>query len=150
KRQTGRDVKTAQLIDLEVARQNLGNLYWEQKETDAALQLLNEARTELEGLVRDFPKRLYYQKKLAVTYNSLGSALSDDKAKWSSAEDDWHRARDILLRLVNEEPKSAPFRHELGRVLGNLGWLVSEKGDWKEARTLFERAVEHLQEALKL
>jgi len=101
--QNNREAKAALLIDLEVARQNLGNLLLQQGMTDAALKLLSEARSELEVLVRNFPKRLSYQKKLAMTFNSLGAALGRDK-KWNAAQDDLKRAREILARLLNEEP----------------------------------------------
>jgi serine/threonine protein kinase len=154
----GEEVKVALMIDLEVARQNLGNLFLSKGETDAALEILEEARGHLEKLTSEFPKRRSYQKKLATTHNSLGTAHIHAKDR-ATAVKHWERAREILDANVKEleieqvqskkQPTALAYRQELGVVLGNLGWSATKDEKWEEARKLVKQARDHLAAAAK-
>src|SRR6185369_4518188 len=99
---------------------------------------------ELKMLTRDFPNRLSYKKKLAVTYNSLGMAFVQIK-RLDVAVEQWRLARGLLDPIVKEQPAALAYRQELGLVLGNLGWYESEKKDWGRARNFVEQAIDLLQ-----
>jgi tetratricopeptide (TPR) repeat protein len=99
-------------------------------------------------LSEDFPNRPAYQKKLAETFNSLGTvaASTEDYVK---AEEYYREARDTFALLVHDHGEVAEYQQLLGIAFGNLGWLRSKQKDWASARKHYEQSIPRLEKALE-
>jgi tetratricopeptide (TPR) repeat protein len=126
----------------------LGNLLWMQGKHEDAHREMKHALEILQRLAGDFPNRPAYQKKLAETYNSLGTVWASIKDH-EQAEENYVQARALFERLVNEHGDVAEYVQLLGITVGNLGWLRTEEKDWAGARQPLEQAIQHLEKALK-
>src|SRR5206468_2843666 len=64
----------------------------------------------------------------------------------AKAADKWESARRIAENLVNKAPSRSESRSLLAQVCYNLGYLAMEAKQHREARRLFEQAVQQLKE----
>jgi tetratricopeptide (TPR) repeat protein len=133
-------------FNLAIAYQNLGNVFWDRQEHAKALTELGHAQTILARLVENFPDRPHYKKKLAKTCNSRGSALAESR-QWRAAEENWSEARRLFGELGEHDQQTAEYQADLGRCVGNLGWLRSQQGDPRAARPYLEEAIDRLGKA---
>jgi tetratricopeptide (TPR) repeat protein len=150
--------RSAYRLELAIARQDRGNLFWSRArhaaDPGARRHALADAKHEhqealdlLRHLVADYSGRPRYQKKLGNTLKNLGSvlAIAGDKP---GAEKQWQKARGIFEALVKARPDVADYHGLLGMTLGNLGWLRTDQEKWREARDLFENGIAQVQAAL--
>src|SRR5262249_11004034 len=88
-----------------------------------------------------------YRRELAHTYNLLGNAWTGLKGL-SEADEAWRQAQTLFTQLVANTNDPADHMG-LGMVHGNLGWSLTERKQWREAKPWLAQAVHHLQTALK-
>lgn len=102
-----------------------------------------------ERLVADFPDVLLYQDGLATTANGYGVLLSV-LARPVEAERTFEQAVATWRNLVSRSPKWARNRVGLAGALHNLARERRERVDLAGARELFEEAIQHEEEAIRL
>ena len=130
--------------DLAKGYYNLATLYGEQESQGPANARLKSAIEIFERLVQDEPDDLEHQKLLAICWRVRGD-LETDSARRRTM---YHKARELLDKLVQENQDVSDYKLELASVLMNLGDVLLELSEPTDALAEFEKARELLEDLL--
>lgn len=144
----------SQVVDYQVefatAQMNVGNLLVENRANpllagdnplDAAEAAFSRASQDFRGLARDFGAVTLYRKELANCLNGLGS-VKLTKRNTADARTAFQEAREIYLRLIEENEDATEYHSRLALTVANLS-LVERKEDVSLAKSLLREAIDH-------
>jgi tetratricopeptide (TPR) repeat protein len=95
-----------------------------------------------ERLAQNYPNDHLIQNDLATSYYHLGQMHLVSKQP-AQALPYYEQSREVLVRLVEAEPRAPRFRSRLGKTLNNIGYVQWQLGRLEEALTAYEQAVTH-------
>jgi tetratricopeptide (TPR) repeat protein/tRNA A-37 threonylcarbamoyl transferase component Bud32 len=131
--------------ELAISCNNLGNMVGSFEQAE---KYHREAIAELQKLAADFSSIPDYRSELANTCNSLASGLASNKRP-NEAKVLWDHAEELQQRLVEQFPKVATYRGDLGMTRASLGKLALNQQDPALARKYLLASTVDLEEALK-
>jgi tetratricopeptide (TPR) repeat protein/tRNA A-37 threonylcarbamoyl transferase component Bud32 len=85
----------------------------------------------------------------AAPFLAAAALMAGTARKLPQAQNAYERAEGVLARLVKENPKVPQYRGDLGMTHGNLGWLLTQRQKWAQARAHLQQAITLLRQALK-
>jgi serine/threonine protein kinase/Tfp pilus assembly protein PilF len=127
---------------------NLAVLLRERGELMEALSLLRQAIAHQQRALRANARHVGYRRFLRQHYWNAANTL-ELLGESAAAEGDYRRTLTESEKLVADFPRVPNYANELGRVLNDLAALLSDRGQFGEARQMLERALRHQQAALK-
>jgi tetratricopeptide (TPR) repeat protein len=111
--------------DLARVYNNLGSLYLQRQQFQAAAQLFEQAIGILANLMKNHPDNREYKKEIAQFYNNLALALADQR-KFAMAADPNHKALDLFQELA--EP-SHSLENERAKILALHNWILEHESE---------------------
>jgi eukaryotic-like serine/threonine-protein kinase len=101
-----------------------------------------------ETLAADAPSVREYRLGLAATLDSLGLLLQGSRL--AEAEHSGRRAAKVIEALAADEPNDFEVCRDAGAYVHNLAETLRKRGEFGEARQLYERAIPYQCAALRL
>ncbi len=129
---------------LELARCLLGD----PADRAAAATHFDQAIRLIEPLTHEFERLPNYRRALAEARIERGT-LRADLGQTDLARNDAEAARDVLTKLLANDPNHPTYEALMGRCLGLLGRLAIERGDPEEARKPLDQAIDQTRRALE-
>ena len=131
-------------IEFARAQRRIGDLYDLLGEHDDAKAAYAESIRLFDDLRRERPESRQLIHDLSVSYTMLGETLR--KTSPHDARRNYEIALSFQTELQRMDPTNLTFTKERSRTLNNLGLLLTETGQFAEAKTALSDAVEQLKQ----
>ena len=140
---------TNRIYQSELARtyNNLGYLWWHNKDWSGAENSFANAIRVQENLVKGSPLSHSYRRELAVSCNSLGMAQSRAN-RLAEADVSFQRAAKLQDELLKSHPSDVAILSHQGGVWNNLGMLYDRQNRLADAAKAYVQAIEFQRRAL--
>ena len=122
----------------------LGDISRLLQESGDAVQEYNEAATQFESLVKDYPTNTEYRRALASSYNWLGETLRTVPDTRVDADKAYASALRLQQEIVREHPGDTQYPRELARTHYNRGILRYSTGSLDGSELDFRTAIQLL------
>lgn len=129
--------------DLAITWLNLGTLRTKTKPEEAS-DAFDKALSLWQSMRDQFPTEPLYQQRIAEVHSKYGTVQQLLKAN-SEAKKHYEQSADILVKLVQKFPNVADHRRLLVTVWNNLGLLLRETRQFREAAQIWQGRISVLQ-----